>query len=623
MEYILLIFLLLNTSLFYSTIFNKKIEQTIFLSIFSYIFILFVFGIFSILNVGFITILILNGILFIINVHSFIKRKIDLNKNVLTTGLILFIISYLIIVWQSFGKLANSWDEFSHWALVVKNMYGLGNLGLGSDSTVMIKTYLSGTSLFQYFCTKLCGEFRESMLYVGMDLLIISLIVPIFKTFKKKNNFLGYILYFILFFLPTFFYPTVYQTLYVDAVLGLAFAYSLYSYFSNRKKSLDKFDIINLIASFSMLILIKDFGLVLMLIAFAIILIDNMFIRNKFNIKNIVKDNYLLFITILPALLIKIVWIITLTLNNVNSSSSGSSIINTVKNLITLNLMDYQTGVITSFADATFNTSLTSTFIPLSYVTILIITIIIGYFLIRNTKKESKNTNKVLVIFSILGAIAYSGLLLVAYLAIFSEYEAARLASFTRYMGTYALGLLYIVIALYVDCTHSNEKNLGVFTMLLLTFFTINFSFSTFLNLTVFASANSNITKDVREPYKEFRKKSKKYIKKNDYLYFISTNDNGIDYYIARYELTPYKMNKNFAWSIGVPYSKEDIWTVYKTSDTWRQELIKEYDYVYLFDIDEKFIDQYNKLFINGDIKDNQLYKVVKSDSYAILEFVE
>ena len=172
MEYILLIFLLLNTSLFYSTIFNKKIEQTIFLSIFSYIFILFVFGIFSILNVGFITILILNGILFIINVHSFIKRKIDLNKNVLTTGLILFIISYLIIVWQSFGKLANSWDEFSHWALVVKNMYGLGNLGLGSDSTVMVKTYLSGTSLFQYFCTKLCGEFRESMLYVGMDLLI-------------------------------------------------------------------------------------------------------------------------------------------------------------------------------------------------------------------------------------------------------------------------------------------------------------------------------------------------------------------------------------------------------------------------------------------------------------------
>ena len=54
-----------------------------------------------------------------------------------------------------------------------------------------------------------------------------------------------------------------------------------------------------------------------------------------------------------------------------------------------------------------------------------------------------------------------------------------------------------------------------------------------------------------------------------------------------------------------------------------KQELIKEYDYVYLFDIDEKFIDQYNKLFINGDIKDNQLYKVVKSDSYAILEFVE
>lgn len=623
MEYILLILLLLNTSLFYSILFNKKIEQTIFLSIFSYILILFIFGVLGSLNIGFIAILVINGLLFVFNIYSLVKKKINLNKKVLTTGLILFIISYLIIIWQSLGRLASAWDEFSHWALVVKNMYGLGNLGIGSDSTVMIKDYLSGTSLFQYFCVKLCGEFKESMLYVGMDLIIISLIIPIFNVFKKKNNFLSYILFFILFFIPTLFYPTLYASLYVDGILGLTFAYTLYSYFDNRKNKLSTFDIINLMASFSMLVFIKDFGIVLLLISFVIILIDNMFIRNKFSIKNVISQNYLIIITIIPALLIKIVWKITLILYGVLGDGSGSNILQTVKNLISLNLMDYQTEVITSFADATFNTTLTNTFIPITYIIAMIITMIIGYFVIRNAKKENKNTMKLLITLTILGGIAYAGLILLAYISVFSSYEALRLASFTRYMGTYALGAIYIAIAIYIKIASSNDKKLGTFTMILLGIFIINFSFSTLLNLTILAPSNSNISKDVRASYDEFREKTRKHIDKEDYLYFVSNNDNGIDYYIARYELTPYKMNKKFAWSIGTPYSEEDIWTIYKSSDTWREELINDYNYVYLYDIDEQFISQFSTLFIDKDIQDNQLYRVVKSDSYAVLEFVE
>lgn len=623
MAYILLIFLLLNTSFFYSTIFNKKIEQTIFLSIFSYILILFTFGVLGSLSLGYMLIIIYNILLLGFNIYSFIKKKINLNKNVLTMGLILFIISYIVIVWQSLGKLASSWDEFSHWALVVKNMYGLNNLGIGSDSTVMIKDYLSGTSLFQYFCVKLCGEFKESMLYVGMDLIILSVIVPIFSVFKDRRNFLGYILFFILFFIPTLFYPTIYYSLYVDGILGLTFAYGLYSYFNNRENKLSAFDIINLIASFSMLIFIKDFGIVLLLISFFIILIDNMFIRNKFSIKNIIHQNYLIVITIIPALLIKIVWKITLVLYGVIGDGSSSNILQTVKNLITLNLMDYQTEVIASFTDATFNTTLTNTFIPITYVVAVLIVMIIGYFAIQNVKKDNKSTIKLLVTLTVLGAAAYAGLILLAYISVFSSYEALKLASFTRYMGTYALGAIYIALAIYVKIVSSNDKKIGNFTMLLLGLFMINFSFSTLLNLTIFAPSSSNNSKNVRASYDEFSEKTSKYINKDDCLYFISTNDNGIDYYIARYELTPNKMNENFAWSIGISYSEEDIWTVYKTSDTWRNELIEDYNYVYLYDIDEQFINQFSTLFIDKNIQDNQLYQVVKSDSYEVLKLVE
>lgn len=623
MEYIFLILLLLNASIAFSTFFNKKVEQTLVLSIFLYILILFLCGVLGSLNLGFIMILITNGGLLVYNIYSFLRKRININKNILTVGLILFIISYIVIVWNSIDRVASSWDEFSHWATVVKNMFDLGNLGIGTDSTVMVKDYLSGTSLFQFFCVKLCGKFNESMLYVGMDVMLIAFIIPIFNIFKKKNSFISCVLYFVLFLTPTLFYPTVYSSLYVDAILGLAFAYSIYSYFDNREKKLDKFVIINLMMSLSMLVFIKDFGLVLMLITFGIILLDNMFIKNKFNLKKVVKDNYLLCLTIIPALLIKVIWVVALNVYGVVSDGSGSSILVTVKNMISLNFLDYQKEVIASFVNATVSTSLTNTFIPITYIIALFIMVIISYFIIKNSKRDKKSTMMLVTTFIILGAVVYAGLILLAYLAVFSSYEALRLASFARYMGTYALGAIFLLFAIIIKTLSDDENKLGIFSMILLGIFIINFSFATLLNMTVFARSNSKISNKVREPYKEFTYKTSKYMKKNDYLYFVSTNDNGIDYYIARYELTPNKMNKKFAWSIGIPYSEEDIWTVYKSEDEWREELLKDYEYVYLYDIDEQFVSQYKDLFINENIEDNQLYRVIETDEYSILQFVE
>lgn len=623
MEYILLLLLLLNTSLFFVKLFNKKIEETLFLSIFSYILILFLFGILGSLHVGFISIITANIILFIYNIYTIVKKKINL-KELLTPGFIMFLFSFALVVWYSLGRLASHWDEFSHWALVVKNMYGLNNLGIGPDSTVMIKNYLSGTSLFQYFCVKLSGSFNETMLYVGMDILMISLIIPMFKIFKEKKNWFAYIIYFIMFFIPLLFFPTMYNSLYVDAILGLTYAYSLYSYFYNRDKKIELYDIINLMSSFAMLIFIKDFGLVLLLISFVIILLDNMFIKNKFkfNIKKIIKDNYLICITVIPALLIKIIWGIALNLNDFTGTNSTSSILSTVMKLLSFDLLGYQSSTIGAFANATFTTKLTDTYMSITYFSIMIFAGIIGYFAVKNASKNNKKTLKLVYTLIILGAIGYAGLILLAYLSIFSEYEALRLASFNRYMSTYAVGLLFVSLALLMNNLSTDKQKFEKFSLLLLFLFTINFNFYYFLNMTLFRTGSVELTEETRSAYKDFAKTTQKYLDKKDDLYFISTNDNGIDYYIAKYELSPIKMNKNFGWSIGKPYSKDDIWTVSKTKEEWKKELLKDYEYVYLFDIDPQFIDAYGELFENSNIEDNQLYEVIESDSNKILKLV-
>ena len=85
MIYLYLLILLLNTSIFYKTIFNKKIEETLPITILTYILIIFITGIYNAMNIGFILILILNLCLFIINILNFIKRKNT--KNIITPSL--------------------------------------------------------------------------------------------------------------------------------------------------------------------------------------------------------------------------------------------------------------------------------------------------------------------------------------------------------------------------------------------------------------------------------------------------------------------------------------------------------------------------------------------------------
>jgi hypothetical protein len=143
---------------------------------------------------------------------------------------------------------------------------------------------------------------------------------------------------------------------------------------------------------------------------------------------------------------------------------------------------------------------------------------------------------------------------------------------------------------------------------------------------TIFARADASNTNNIRSAYKEFKVVTDKYMSKKDVLYFISTDDTGIDFFIARYELTPKKMNLAYGWSIGDKYNDKDIWTVPKTKEEWAKELLDNYDYVYLFDIDNPFINKYKDLFnISYDkINDNQLYKVNKKVGYTkFLELIK
>jgi hypothetical protein len=630
MAYIYILLILLNTSSAFAIYFNKKIEETLFLSIATKILILFLSGVLFNLAIGFYIIIILNIIMLIYNIYSIAKNNKLIKDNILTIGFYLLIISTLLFIWIDKGRASAIWDEFSHWALVVKDMFSLNNFGLGSDSNVIFKTYLTGTGLFQYLCLKLSGVYNESVMYFSFNMIILSLILPILKGFKKMKSIALFLAYFIIIIIPTMFYPSIYSSLYVDGILGITFGYTLYSYYLNYNEKFNVFNFINLLLSFSMLIFIKDFGLVLALIAFCIILFDKLFIRNKFRLKwnEIYNRSIHLVLAFIPALVIKIVWTMLLSFNKISLPMDGNSFLANTKDLLMQRLSGYKAGVAYDYIRALFYTPLTNSSIGITYAMSIGIFIILTYLLVSNMKKDKLRQSYItLSTLVIVGAIGYALLILIsAYLTIFTQYEAVRLASFERYLSTYSVGMLILIFALLIDKYKDDINKLMRFLILTFGGLLLFANFTAFLNITIFARADASNTNNIRSAYKEFKVVTDKYMSKKDVLYFISTDDTGIDFFIARYELTPKKMNLAYGWSIGDKYNDKDIWTVPKTKEEWAKELLDNYDYVYLFDIDNPFINKYKDLFnISYDkINDNQLYKVNKKVGYTkFLELIK
>ena len=97
-------------------------------------------------------------------------------------------------------------------------------------------------------------------------------------------------------------------------------------------------------------------------------------------------------------------------------------------------------------------------------------------------------------------------------------------------------------------------------------------------------------------------------------IYYVSQASYGLDYWIFKYTNRRNINNINIdSWSLGDKYNDVDIWTSNISAVEWLDELINNYDYVYLFSVDKKFVDRYGILFNNCDsICDKCLYKVDK-----------
>jgi hypothetical protein len=621
-----LIFLTLcSGSIFCTSFFKKRFEEALPITSMSIIIILFLFGLIDALKIGFYVtwiaclLAIISAVIFV----TINRTWLSFVKSYFTPSFFLFTVIILVIYFLNQGRLLTSWDEFSHWGTVAKAMFLTDKISTITDRQLLFRSYPPAIALFQYFIMSIKGEWVEYVLFFSYSILSLSLFFPFFKNIQWNNCKKLFGALFVMFIPTIIFYNYFFTTILIDPIFAIFFGYCLAEAFFFESK--DSFSLFRLCLGLFILPIIKDTGIFFSLIVIFVFL-TNQYIslkKTKHELNNPlfsyskVRDLYTfikyLSIIIIPAYS-KMAWNANIKFHNTpqNFTINFKEVISVILSGIT----GYRRNVVSSFMQALTTVPITNYQIQLSFWSWLSIVVSILALLYLSSFEiiEKKKLKTVCIIIS-LGCGIYALGLLIIYLTVFSEYEVVRLASYPRYMSTYFQGIVVLIslIILKISIVKRSKNNSTKYIILISLVF--------LMIITPVSEINPYILRDgvrssieMRSPYSQAVSEiDAKNIPPNSKIWIICQNSNGNEYWILRYELLEYYVNESL-WSIGEPYSSEDIWTYKLSPDDWREELYN-YDFVFIYKLDDKFIDNFKDVFEAGsELKGNTLYSVIKKD---------
>jgi hypothetical protein len=625
MAFLIAILVVLILSINIAYIFNKRIEYMLPITGALVSFVLYVFAFFGARSLGVAFLIILFILSTTYSIYKIIYYHDPIKEVFKSAGLIYFVAMIVITFIIARGFMFSSWDEFSHWGLILKDIFisnGFGNL---SGATTF--SYPPGVSLFLSFFTHFSNMFLEQNALRGIILLTCSQMAIVFVGIKYNDWKKVLLLSTVLFLLPTIFFSSFYSTIYVDALMGLIFCNILYFNYLYRKK--DLFYAIYMSLQFYLLANAKQIGIGMVIIAFIAILIDFIYSNRTKSLKLFFLNNKnKLMFTLLPlaaGLLTNITWGVYIKCQHISEIVKASDLkLSDILSFFEGNMLEYRNTTVVNFVTNFFSEKQYGA-VFFSYFIITAGLLLVMYYLYKNNKINKQKTFA-LQLFASLGLFVYSGVILFMYLFVFSEYEAVHIASMDRYIGTYVLGLLALSVFLLINYFIKSRGSrclpnfkIAFLLILLMCFIPIK----DVINDTILSSFTNKTRQQNRIPYYRAEQFSRYLNPKTDRVYIVSQMNNGEDYWKASYAFTPIQTSPNDgAWSLGVPYTPTDIWTVNKTIKEWSNDL-ENYSYVYLQYIDDRFINDYGQLFEDtNEIRGRDIYSIDKFGGMVVLKNV-
>ena len=592
---------------------------------------LFLFGFCGLLAPGVFCVLSLLIVLWIISAIRLFRRRdfAEFRENLLTPSFFFFAVLFCALVVGNYGRLASTWDEFSHWMDSVKAMTQIDDFVANAASNSLFRTYPPAMTLVQYFAQKLYnifwpGEFCEWLAYLSFQLFSLSLLFPLLGKVHFRNVLSNICSFLILAMVPLVFFAEFYANVLIDSFVGLAVGAGLV--WLALEDPRDGLGITYFSLLCFMLVLAKDAGkffVVFLLLAYALILLKKRPAESR------PVPFFRRVLPLLPALICTglplLLWKLILIRHDAPQTFTGDlSLFPYIRMFFLHDDATFRQQTVDYFKDAFsyMGTQLGSTQIVLSFFSWLVLFAVGFLFLGRSSSENAvevphekvRDWRKVSCI-ALLMTVCYAFFLGSVYISQFSDREALALSSYHRYMSMTFLPLWMLLMFGTLRRIRSlpDRKKSSRLAALLCGVVLI---VSPIKNVEDFLSRDLvRSSRSMRAVYEPLTETIHQFCGADDHVYLISQENNGYDFYIFRYTCRP-SLIEGF-WSIGLPFYEGDAWTWYIEPETLRTTLLESYDYLAVYHVNDYFLTEYASLF-GDEIQENALYRVDK-DSGLLL----
>jgi hypothetical protein len=518
-------------------------------------------------------------------------------------GISIFLFLYALIFLTNYGIFYTGWDEFSHWGIFVKEILRLDRLYCTSTAPMAHRDYVPAISIFEAIYCKLSMRFSEADTYRGIQLLQASMMLPLLNVEKKNTSFLPIAQRFVIVFGTPLLFGNFYNTIYQDLIYGIIVFYCMYVIL---KKDDERYKCFVLTISLSVLILSKMTAL-----AFLPMVVVFYFVY-EYKFSETSHKRLAIYTTISTFIPLALwAWYEQFQKRYapdviVGQSYSGLKFKRIIGTLLRNGTVTYQKDVDVLFLKSLFFEGVVQ---RIPYVVFVVLMIISLWWLKKQQKGDTGKKVSLVILWVALASIAYAAMTHLLYLNLFSEYEATRLASYSRYMGTMLIAIVYIVLAMYYLYFEEKSDRYNLLLAVLLLENIVMFLGVEQLQPGVFRNDSAQFVSEAEAIERN--------VGDDESVYVVACWDSGMMGTVIRYRCSPRQID---CGSLGSPRYVGDVWSLNLDRDQCF-ELLSKYDYVYMLEIDDTFLEQYEDVFNNsGEILDHTLYKVRVVGSVLELE---
>ncbi len=537
--------------------------------------------------------------------NSFDKLK-ELGKKFLVVILFVFAICYL-----DRGMLPHEWDEFSHWADVVKAMFYIDDFATNSLSQSLYKSYPPAMGLIQYLFLEenalITGikDYADWRVFAAWHIATLSLLFPLFDSGRAKKVEMASIGFSVL--AICCFYFDFLDTVYIDPAVSVVTAYVVcLILFSGTKDAI--YDI-SIILGCIFLALLKDVGLYFACFGGVIYFCD------KLDRPIISKRRFLSTLPFLASLLVTKLWSLELKKEAFTPIYHEKIDFAEYLQLLVLKRGDsYKQSVVNSslvaFTEKRFHIG------PLffSYCEILLflsIAVIITVLVVSRIGDRGIGRLRLLLIFfsTALMTVLYALFIGAMYVYRFPEILSNGLASYDRYMNMCFLFFTIIAVGVILFCLFQVDAWPSAVYGIALVFLIL---FGT-QGITDFLSRKTiNEGIEFKKWYSDMIETINENCEPSDKVCFLSRGDKGLDRLVVRYYCRPILFDFNLGFSLGGPcFEGDEYYTDISPEDFMNSLIHDKVSHVAVFRVTDEFAENYGKLFADrNDIEPISLFTV-------------